>query len=73
MGDLSGRLNFTRAKVDHVASEPVITNGFGICYMLNVCVLSCDLSPVVEIWIILSGMFLTLDKKVYIKKIVLCC
>ena len=47
---------------------PVITNGFGICYMLNVCVLSRDLSPVVEIWIILSGMFRTLDKKKSIKK-----
>ena len=27
----------------------------------------CDLSPVVEIWIILSGMFRTLDKKKYKK------
>ena len=29
-------LNYTRARVDHVASG----DGFGICYMLNVCVLS---------------------------------
>ena len=36
---------------------PVITNGFDICYVKYLCVLSCDLSPVVEIWIILSGMF----------------
>ena len=47
---------------------PVITNGFGICYMLKVCVLSRDLSSVVEIWIILSGMFRTLDKKSIKKK-----
>ena len=32
------------------------------------CVLSRDLSPVVEIWIILSGMFRTLDKKSIKKK-----
>ena len=32
------------------------------------CVLSRDLSPVVEIWIILSGMFRTLDKKKYKEK-----
>ena len=37
----------------HVASD----HCFGFCNMLNACVLSCDLSPVVEIWIILSGMF----------------
>ena len=46
---------------------PMTTNGFGICYMLNVCV-SCDLSQVVEIRIILSGMFRTLDKKKYKEK-----
>ena len=37
---------------------PLLINGFGICYMLNVCVcvLSRYLSPVVEILIILSRM-----------------
>ena len=34
---------------------PVIINGFGICYMLNFCVLSRYLSPEVEILITLSG------------------
>ena len=46
----------------------MISNGFGFCYMLNVCVLSRDLSPVVEIWSILPGMFRTLDKKKYKEK-----
>ena len=30
--------------------------------------MSCDLSPVEEIWIILSGIFCTWDKKVYKEK-----
>ena len=29
---------------------PVIINGCGICYLLNVCVLSRYLSLIVEIW-----------------------
>ena len=35
----------------------VIVNGLGICKMLIVCVWSRDLSPVIEIMIIFSGMF----------------
>ena len=34
MGDRSGQIISTRVRVDHVASD---MNGFGICYMLNVC------------------------------------
>ena len=41
---------------------PVIINGVGICYVKCLCVLSCDLIPVVEIWIILTGMFRTFHK-----------
>ena len=48
---------------------PVIINGFGICYMLHVCVCSpVMLSPVVEVWIILSRMFMYLRLKESIKK-----
>ena len=40
----------------------MIINGFGICYMLNVCVLSRYASQVVEIPIIISAMFMRLKK-----------
>ena len=53
MGDRSGRLNSTRVRVDHVASDHQWL--WYLLYVKCLCVLSCDLSPVVEIWIILSG------------------
>ena len=65
MGDRSGRLNSTRFRVDHVASDHV---AWYLLYVKCLCVLSCDVSPVVEIWIILSGMFRTLDNKKYKEK-----
>ena len=46
----------TRARVDH---DTGIMNGFGICYVLNVCV-CCYLSPVVEILIIIFFFLLLL-------------
>ena len=42
---------------------PVIIDGFGICYVEGLCVLSHYLNPVVEIWFILSG-----NKKMYKKE-----
>ena len=46
----------------------MIIDGFGIYYMLNVCLLSRYLSAVIEIYLdILSGMLFTRDKQnVYI-------
>ena len=41
----------------------VIINGFGICYMLSICVCVLYFSPIDEVWIFLSGMFSTPDKK----------
>ena len=54
----AGLLSYTQ--VDHVA--------WYLLYVKCLCVLSCDLSPVVEIWIILSGMFRSLDNKKYKEK-----
>ena len=45
---------------------PVIINGFGICYMLNVCVLSRYLSTIVEI-VVTSWMF-AIHVKIYTEK-----
>ena len=41
MGDRTGRIISTRATVDHWS---VIINGFGICYILHVCVCVVRLS-----------------------------
>ena len=44
-------------------SSRVIIECFGMCYMLNVCVLSCYLNPVVEMLIIFSVMRKQMYKK----------
>ena len=43
---------------------------FAICllYVKCLCVLSCYLSPAIEIWIILTGCSSTRDKHIYIDK-----
>ena len=57
MEDQHSRINSTRARVDHVAIDQ------WLWYLLNVCVLSRDLSPVVEILIFLSGTLCTKPPK----------
>ena len=46
---------------------PGIINGFCIYYMLNVCVLSHYLNPVVEIWITICDLHVPEIKKTPIK------
>ena len=51
MGRQSG---YIISRTARVIIWPVIINGFGICYMLNVCLLSRYISPVVEICYLLN-------------------